>query len=195
MAISSSTLSKDLLNSLARGIATTKILPVASSGAVTMSGLDFTSAGLLYSIEGSLAIEWAEPTLEEIKVDQLQQTIAVDIEKGDITFTANYPTIAEAALQELFKADSTSKTVTADANTQYQGKGIFLTPKQTEVTMMIEDQDQKYAVIFARVSLTARLVYDSDNRIWYIGLDGRILANLADGEPDALIIPKKVSNG
>lgn len=195
MAISSSTLSKDLLNSLARGIATTKILPVASSGAVTMSGLDFTSAGLLYSIEGSLAIEWAEPTLEEIKVDQLQQTIAVDIEKGDITFTANYPTIAEAALQELFKADSTSKTVTADANTQYQGKGIFLTPKQTEVTMMIEDQDQKYAVIFARVSLTARLVYDSDNRIWYIGLDGRVIANLADGEPDALIIPKKVSNG
>ena len=193
MAISSSTLSKDLLNSLARGIATTKILPVASSGAVTMSGLNFTTAGLLYSIEGSLAIEWAEPTLEEIKVDQLQQTIAVDIEKGDITFTANYPTIAEAALQELFKADSTSKTVTADSNTQYQGKGIFLTPKQTEVTMMIEDQDQKYAVIFARVSLTARLVYDSDNRIWYIGLDGRVLANLASNEPDALIIPKKAA--
>lgn len=194
MAISSSTLSKDLLDSLARGIATTKIIPVASNGAVTMSGLNFTTAGLLYSIEGSLAIEWAEPTLEEIKIDQLQQTIAVDIEKGDITFTANYPTIAEAALQELFKADSTSKTVTADASHQYQGKGIFLTPKQTEVTMMIEDQDQNYAVIFARVSLTARLVYDSDNRIWYIGLNGRVLANLADGEPDALIIPKKTGN-
>lgn len=194
MAISSSTLSKDLLNSLARGIATTKVLPVASTGAVTMGSLDFTSAGLLYSVEGSLSIEWAEPTLEELKVDQLQQTIAVDIEKGDITFAANYPTIAEAALQELFKADSTSKTVVADASHQYQGKGIFLTPKQTEVTMMIEDQDQNYAVIFARVSLTARLVYDSDNRIWYIGLDGRVLANLADGEPDALIIPKKTGN-
>lgn len=194
MAISSSTLSKDLLSSLARGIATTKILPVASSGAVTMSGLDFSNAGLLYSIEGSLSIEWAEPTLEELKVDQLQQTIAVDVEKGDITFTANYPTIAEAAIQELFKADSTAKTVTADASHQYQGKGFFLTPKQTEVTMMIEDQDQNYAVIFARVSLTARVVYDSDNRIWYIGLDGRVLANLADGEPDALIIPKKTGN-
>ena len=57
--------------------------------------------------------------------------------------------------------------------------------------MMIEDQAKKFAVIFARVSLTARLVYDSDNRIWYIGLDGRILSNLATGEPDALIIPKK----
>ena len=155
-----------------------------------MGSLNFSSAGLLYSIEGSLSIEWAEPTLEELKVDQMQQTIAVDIEKGDITFTANYPTIAQAALAELFKADNTEKTVTADSSTQYKGKGIFLTPQQTEVTMMIEDQDQKYAVIFARVSLTARLVYDSDNRIWYIGLDGRILANLKSGEPDALIIPK-----
>ena len=188
MAISS--LTKDLLSSLARGISTTKVLAAPSNGEVTMGSLNFSSAGLLYSIEGSLSIEWAEPTLEELKVDQMQQTIAVDIEKGDITFTANYPTIAQAALAELFKADNTEKTVTADSSTQYKGKGIFLTPQQTEVTMMIEDQDQKYAVIFARVSLTARLVYDSDNRIWYIGLDGRILANLKSGEPDALIIPK-----
>ena len=190
MALSS--LTKDLLNSLARGIATTKVIS-AGTGSVTMGSLDFTSAGLLYSIEGSLNIEWAEPTLEEIKVDQMQQTIAVDVEKGDITFTANYPTIAQAALAEFFKADETSKTVTADSSTQYQGKGIFLTPQQTEVTMMIEDQEQKWAVIFARVSITARLVYDSDNRIWYIGLDGRVLANLASGEPDALIIPKKAN--
>lgn len=194
MAINSSTLTKSLLDSLARGIATTKILPVASGGAVTMSSLDFTSAGLIYSIEGSLSIEWAEPTLDEIKVDQLQQTIAVDVEKGDVTFSANYPTIAQAALGEFFDADSTTTTVTADASHQYQGKGIFITPKQTEVTMMIEDQDQNYAVIFARVSLTARLVYDTDTRIWYIGLNGRILSNLADGQPDALIIPKKTGN-
>lgn len=194
MAISSSTLSKDLLSSLARGIATTKILPGAANGAVTMSSLNFTTAGLIYSIEGSLSIEWAEPTLEELKVDQGQQSIAVDIEKGDITFSANYPTIAQAALTEFFDADSTTATVTADASHQYQGKGIFLTPKQTEVTMMIEDQDQEWAIIFARVSLTARLVYDSDNRIWYIGLNGRILSNLADGQPDALIIPKKTGN-
>lgn len=190
MAISSVTLKKELLDSLARGIASTKILPVAS-GSVTTGSLDFTNAGLIYSIEGSLNIEWAEPTLEELKVDQMQQTIAVDVEKGDITFSANYPTIAEAAIAEFFEADSTSKTITADASTQYQGKGFFLSPKQTEVSMMIEDQAKNFAVIFARVSLTARIVYDSDNRIWYIGLDGRILSNLAENEPDALIIPKK----
>lgn len=190
MAISSTTLKKELLDSLARGIASTKILPV-TSGSVTTGSLDFTNAGLIYSIEGSLNIEWAEPTLEELKVDQMQQTIAVDVEKGDITFSANYPTIAEAAIAEFFEADSTSKTITADANTQYQGKGFFLSPKQTEVSMMIEDQAKNFAVIFARVSLTARIVYDSDNRIWYIGLDGRILSNLAENEPDALIIPKK----
>lgn len=193
MAISSSTLTKDLLAQLARGISSTKILPVASSGAVTMSSLDFTAAGLLFSIEGSLNIDWGEPTIEEIKVDQNQEAIAIDVEKGDITFSANYPTIAQAAIAEFFKADNTSVTVTADTSTQYQGKGFFLAPKETEVTMMIEDQDQKFAVIFARIALTARAQYDSDQRIWYIALSGRVLANLASGQPDALIIPKKTT--
>jgi len=189
MAINNTTLKKDLLDSLARGIATTKILPV-TDGSVATGSLDFTNAGLLFSVEGSLAIDWSEPTIEELKVDQMQQTIAIDVEQGDISFTANYPTIAEAAILEFFKADATTKTIVADATRSYSGKGFFVTPKQTEVSMMIEDQEQNYAVIFARVSLTARLVYDSDNRIWYIGLDGRVLTNLAANEPDALVLPK-----
>lgn len=188
--INNTTLKKDLLAKLARGIASTKILPVATNGEVDMTSLDFTTAGLIYSVEGSLSVDWAEPTIDEIRVDQLLQTIAIDVDKGDITFSANYPTVAEEAIAEFFKVNATDYTVVGDASVSYKGKGIFLTPKSTEVTMMIEDQDQKYAVIFARVAITARLAYDQDNKMWYIGLSGRVLTNLKAGHPDALISPK-----
>lgn len=187
MAINNTTLKKELLDALARGIATTKILPVASGGAVTMSALDFTTAGLIYSIEGSFNLDWAEPTLDEIKVDQMQQTIAVDVEKGDISFSANYPTIAQEAIGEFFDMSSVTSSITADASHTYSGTGFFLNPKQTEVTLMVEDQDHKFTVVFARVSITARLAYDTETRIWYLGLNGRVLSNLADGQPDAVV--------
>lgn len=188
MAINNTTLKQELLSSLARGIASTKILPV-TKGSVTMSAIDFTSAGLIYSIEGTFDLDWSEPSIDEIKVDQGQQTIAIDIDKGDITFSANYPTVATAALDEFFEVGK-AVTVTTGANESYSGKSYMLTPKTTEVSMLVEDQDKKYAITFARVSITARLAYDSDTKMWYIGLNGRVLTNLADGEGDVSIAVK-----
>ena len=104
---------KALLASLARGIATTKIKDVPAGGEVTLSALDFSSgAGELFSIEGSFNLDWPEPTLDEIRVDQGLQTIAMDVDKGDISFSANYPAVAEAALKYFFKNDEVSATIT-----------------------------------------------------------------------------------
>lgn len=185
---------KDLLAKLARGISKTYIAPV-TSGSVSFSSSTFTNAGLLYSIEGSLAIDWAEPSISEIRVDQGLQTIAMDIEKGEVTFAANYPTMAGAALAEFFdQVGSTNFTVATPESTpvSYAGPGFTLEPKTTEVSVMITDMDEKFAICMARVSLTARIAYDSDNKIWYIGLNGRVLANLATNQPD-VVISEKVS--
>ena len=113
----------------------------------------------------------------------------IDIDKGDITFSANYPTVATAALDEFFEVGK-AVTVTTGTNESYSGKSYMLTPKTTEVSMLIEDQDKKFAITFARVSITARLAYDSDTKMWYIGLNGRVLTNLADGEGDVSIAVK-----
>lgn len=193
MAISKSTFTKDLLAKLMRGIAKTSIAPV-TDGSVTFSSSTFANAGQIFSIEDSLSIEWSEPTITEVRVDQGLQTIAMDIEKGDITFSANYPTVASAAISELFKCSSGAVSITSADGVAYSGTGVFLEPKTTEVSVLIEDMNEEYSIAFARVSLTARLAYDNDTKVWYIGLDGRVLNNLADGQPDA-VVSEKVTNG
>lgn len=182
-----SNLTQALLDKLARGIASTKVL--AANGEVALSTLDFSNAGQIFSIEDSLSIDWPEPTINSVKVDQGQQTIAIDVEKGDITFSANYPTIAEEALAEFFESGKEC-VVTSSAGQTYTGTSIFTSAKTTEVSLLIEDENKDFALVFARVSLTARLAYDTENKIWYIGLNGQVLANLKDGEGDVLIAPK-----
>lgn len=191
---------KALLASLARGIATTKIKDVPAGGEVTLSALDFSSgAGELFSIEGSFNLDWPEPTLDEIRVDQGLQTIAMDVDKGDISFSANYPAVAEAALKYFFKNDEVSATITTEAAgtstsaVTYTGTSFFIQPKTAEVSIAIEDQDQKYCITMARVALTARLAYDADNKIWYIGLNGRVLTNLKAGEADMVVAARNNS--
>lgn len=183
--INNSTFTRALLDKLARGIAKTSILPVVN-GSVALKTLDFSTAGLLYSVEDSLNLDWPEPTLEEIRVDQGLATIAMDVDKGDIAFSANYPAIAEVALKEFFK-EGYASTITAPDGTRYAGTSIFIEPKTTEVSVLIEDMDQQYSITMARVALTARLAYDPDKKLWYIGLNGRVLANLADNEADVLV--------
>jgi len=202
---SSADFTKALLDKLARGIATTKIKDVPAGGEVTLSSLNFaTGAGELYSIEGSFNLDWPEPSLDEIRVDQGLQTIAMDVDKGDISFSANYPAVAEAALVYFFKNTGSDATITvqaADSTTTpatpaitYTGKSLFVQPKTTEVSICIEDQDQKYAIVMARVALTARLAYDADNKIWYIGLNGRVLANLKEGEADVVVAERDTNS-
>lgn len=191
MAINKTTFTKALLDKLARGIAKTYINPV-TDGSVTFDANAFANAGLLYSIEGSMEIDWPEPDISEIRVDQGLQTIAMDVEKGDITFSANYPTAAAAALSEFFKTVGVANFTFTDPDGQsFSGPGLSTEPKTTEVSILIKDMDEQFTIAMARVSLTARIAYDTDTRVWYIGLNGRVLTNLAENQPDVVVAEKQ----
>ena len=193
MAISNSTFTKALLDKLARGIAKTYIAPV-TGGSVTFSASTFSNAGLLFSVEGSMEIDWPEPDISEIRVDQGLQTIAMDVDKGDITFSANYPAVAGVVLSEFFKTVGTGNvTITSPDGVTYEGPGLSTEPKTTEVSVLIEDMDSQFSITMARVSLTARLAYDAENKLWYIGLNGRVLTNLAANQPDVVVAEKKTT--
>lgn len=191
MAINKTTFTKALLDKLARGIAKTYINPV-TDGSVTFDANAFANAGLLYSIEGSMEIDWPEPNISEIRVDQGRLTIAMDVEKGDITFSANYPTAAAAALSEFFKTVGVANFTFTDPDGQsFSGPGLSTEPKTTEVSILIKDMDEQFTIAMARVSLTARIAYDTDTRVWYIGLNGRVLTNLAENQPDVVVAEKQ----
>lgn len=194
MAINKTTFTKELLEELMRGIAKTSIAPVAD-GAVTFSSTTFSNAGRLYSVEGSLNLDWPEPTLEEIRIDQGLQTIAMDVDKGDISFSANYPAMAADVLKEFFKHTESDVTLVSPDGVSYVGPGLFVEPQTTEVSVLIEDMNEQYAIAMARVALTARLAYDTDRKLWYLGLNGRVLANLAANQPDAVAGKKQTQGG
>lgn len=189
MAVNKTNFTKALLDKLMRGIAKTSIVNV-EGGSVTFSAETFQNAGLLYSVEGSFNLDWPEPSIDEIRVDQGLQTIAMDVDKGDITFSANYPAMAAVVLKEFFNSVEDDVTIASPDGVNYKGPGIFIEPKTTEVSVLIEDQDYKYSIAMARVSLTARIAYDQDNKLWYLGLNGRVLANLADKQPDVVVAEK-----
>lgn len=192
MAINKTNFTKALLDKLMRGIAKTSIVDV-TDGSVNFSADTFANAGRLYSVEGSLQLDWPEPSIEEIRVDQGLQTIAMDVDKGDIVFSANYPPLAAVVLKTFFKSTASDVTITSPDGVSYTGPGIFTEPKTTEVSVLIEDMDEEYSIAMARVALTARLAYDQDRKLWYIGLNGRVLTNLADNQPD-VVVAEKVSS-
>lgn len=194
MDINKTNFTKDLLAKLMRGIAKTYIVDV-EDGSVNWSASTFANAGLLYSVEGSFNLDWPEPSIDEIRVDQGLQTIAMDVDKGDIVVSANYPSVAAVPLQAFFKNTGSMIEITSPDGVVYKGPGLFIEPKTTEVSMYIEDQDAQFGIAIARIALTARLAYDADNKLWYIGLNGRVLANLAENEPDLIVAEKKVVNG
>lgn len=186
MAISNTTFTKALLSKIQRGIGVTSIVPCVDGGQ-TFSATTFADAGKIYSIEGSFAIDWPEPDVTVVRIDQNLKQILMNVENGDITFSANYPTTAAAAINELFNIESASVSITSADGVSYSGVGISLDPKTTEVSLLVEDEAASGSIAFARIAMTARFAYDSDNRLWYIALSGRVLENLTDGQPDVVV--------
>lgn len=177
-----------LLSDLHKGIAQTALLPVVD-GQGTLNAADFSDADLLYSIKDSFDISWDEPTVEEIKVDQNDETIDTNMtDEGEVTLTANYPSNAGAALEYFFKKAKAVTGVTGPNGKTYSGSSYFKRPKTIEVSLMSTSSSEESCVIFARFQITARFLRDSDTGLWYIGLTGKMLTNLKDGEGDFAVL-------
>ena len=129
MAINKTNFTKALLDKLMRGIAKTYIVDV-ENGSVEWSATTFSNAGLLYSVEGSFNLDWPEPSIDEIRVDQGLQTIAMDVDKGDIVVSANYPSVASVPLQAFFKNSGSQVEITSPDGVVYKGPGLFIEPIQ-----------------------------------------------------------------
>ena len=182
-----------LLSDLHKGINKTALLPCPSTGEVTLAAADFSAADLLYSLKDSFAVDWSEPTLDEITVDQADEVIDTDMSDiGEVTITANYPTQATAALEYFF---TKAKAITgvkgpgwASGDATYEGASFFKMPKQIECSLMSTSASGKSAIVFARVQFTAREQRDNDTGLWYIAVTGKMLSNLKDGEGDFAVL-------
>ena len=181
------TLTHDMLNDLHIGNASLSLLAYNSNGVDITSGLDFSSADQIYTLEGTFNLEVDDPSSNDIKIDQHQEVIDTRIEKGgNWRMTGNIPSIASALLDYFYTAGASINAGTASSPTgvtgsdgaYYTGKGFMATPETIEVTVLAESESKNTAILFPHVKMIVSKPKKDDNENpAYLSFVGYVLPN------------------
>jgi hypothetical protein len=176
----SKTWAKTLLATLFKGQSHWSLMPYDSTNGVTWADLNFTGADEFFTLKDSFQLSKADPTVTEIKIDQMDSTIDTSTEDGEWTFTGNIPVIAAAYCDIFFDTGATvtsSNKILGQDGTQYTAQAYFATPKEVYVTMMIENQAGTEGIAFARAKITVGVSNDDSTNPAYLKINGTILNN------------------
>lgn len=181
------TLTHAMLNDLHIGNASLSLLPYSSAGVDITSGLDFSAADQIFTLEGTFNLTSDDPTSNDIRIDQHQEVIDTQIEKGgNWQMTGNIPSVAAELLGYFYDAGATIAAGTAQApkgvkgaeGTFYTGKGFMASPNEVEVTILAESESKNTAILFPRVKLIVSKPKKDDNtNPAYLSFLGYILPN------------------
>lgn len=181
------TLTHAMLDDLHIGNACLSILDYSSSGVDITSGLDFSGADQLYTLEDTFNLSCDDPSSTDIRIDQHREVIDVAIDKsGNWTMTGNIPTQAVAVFNKFYNSGaeitagtaSSPKGVTGAEGTFYTGKGFLATPNIVEVTVLAESETKNTAILFPHVKLiVSKPKKDDNSNPLYLTFTGFILPN------------------
>ena len=184
----SATLTHAMLNDLHIGNASLALLPYSSTGLDITSGVSFAEADQIFTLEGTFNLESDDSSSTDIKIDQHQEVIDVQIDKGgNWRMTGNIPSIAEALLGYFYTegatvAAGTASTPTgvtgADGEAYYTGKGFMATPETIEVSVLAESESKNTAILFPHVKMIVSKPKKDDNtNPAYLSFVGYVLPN------------------
>lgn len=183
------TLTHSMLEDLHRGNAAISLLSVPSGGQVTFSSLDFSAADQIYTLKDSFQISQDDPSNEEIKVDQNDETIDTDTTLGEMTLVGKIPSIAAALLEYFYNKGASVTSVSGQGGGKtYSGAGFFKNPKEVIATVLVESASKKTAICFARVKMTVSLSQDDSSSPLGLSFNGTVLGNLKDGQGDFAVL-------
>lgn len=183
------TLTHAMLDDLHIGNAAISLLNYTSGGVdiTDPTKTNFSSADQIYTLEGTFNLETDDPSQSDIKIDQHQEVIDVQIEKGgNWRMTGNIPSIAQAVLAKFYNAGATigtgtassSTSVTGAESTKYSGKGFMATPNEVEVTVLVESESKNTAILFPHVKMIVSKPKKDDNtNPAYLSFVGYVLPN------------------
>ncbi len=176
-----------MLDDLHIGNASLSLLAYDAAGVDITSGLDFSSADQIYTLEGTFNLECDDPSSTDIRIDQHQEVIDVQIDKsGNWRMTGNIPSIAQAVLDYFYTEGSTiaagtSSSVKGVKGTDgafYTGKGYMATPETIEVTVLAESESKNTAILFPHVKMIVSKPKKDDNtNPAYLSFTGYVLPN------------------
>ncbi len=182
------TLTHAMLDDLHIGNACLSLKAYTSAGVDITTAQDFSAADKIYTLEGTFNLECDDPSSTDIKIDQHQEVIDVQMDKGgNWRMTGNIPSVAQALLEYFFTEGQTTGTVTGGESTTYTGKGFLATPEIIEVTVLAESESKNTAILFPHVKMiVSKPKKDDNNNPAYLSFTGFILPNpFTKGTPAA----------
>lgn len=178
------TLTHAMLDDLHIGNAAISLLPYSSGGVDITSGLDFSAADQLFTLEGTFNLTSDDPSNTDIKIDQHQEVIDTRVEKGaNWQMSGNIPSQASELLEYFYTSGASIASAKGikGAGTDYAyytGKGFLATPETIEATVLVESESRNTAVLFAHVKLiVSPLRRDDNENPAYFPFVGYILSN------------------
>ena len=181
------TLAHTILGKLFKGNSYISLLPYTSDG-VTWANLDFAGADEIFTLQDTFEIPQDDPSTTEIKIDQKSETIDTQEEPGAWNFNGTIPAncveVIEVFYDKVLGTSSTGVSVKGQEGTAYAGETFGMTPKSVYATILVESEDKKEAIAFAKVKLTAKQTRDTDSGLLGVALSGTILANDKSGQGD-----------
>ena len=181
------TLTHAMLEDLHIGNACLSLLPYPAGGLDITAGVDFSAADKIYTLEGTFNLECDDPSSSDIKIDQHQEVIDVQLDKGgNWRMTGNIPSVAVELLEYFFTegqaiaaGTAASKTgVKGGEGTYYTGKGFLASPEIIEVSVLAESESKNTAILFPHVKMIVSKPKKDDNaNPAYLSFVGFVLPN------------------
>lgn len=173
------TLTHAMLDDLHIGNACISLKAYTSGGVDITQAITFAAEDKIYTLEGSFNLECDDPSSTDIRIDQHQEVIDVQFDKGgNWRMTGNIPSVAQALLEYFFNEGQTTGTITGGESSTYTGKGFMATPEIVEVTVLVESESKNTAILFPHVKMiVSKPKKDDNSNPAYLSFTGFILPN------------------
>ena len=186
------TLTQNMTDDLHKGMASISLLPYAEGG-VTFSNLDFTDADQIFTLKDSFSITPSDPTTEEVKIDQKDQTIDTTVETGEYKMAGQIPSTAVEVFDYFMNAATAVSGVKGqDGTTTYEGKSYYIEPKEVLCTVLVESASKKTAIAFAKVKFVVPgVTVENASTPAFVAFNADVLANALKGQGDFAVLRNK----
>lgn len=182
------TLTKEMIDDLHKGMAAISLLPYPDGG-VVFNNLDFAGADQIFTLKDSFSITPSDPSTEEIKIDQKDQTIDTTVTTGEYKMAGQIPSVATAVLDYFMASAATVTNLTGQEGTTYGGKSYYIEPKEVICSVLVESASKKTAIAFAKVKFVVPgVTMENASTPAFLGFNADVLANAKTGQGDFAVL-------
>jgi hypothetical protein len=182
------TLTKAMIDDLHKGMTSISILEYPEGG-FTFSNADFSGADQIFTLKDSFSLTPSDPTSEEIKIDQKDQTIDTTTETGEYKMAGQIPSAAVQLLDYFMNPAAEVTGVKGQEGDTYAGKSYYIEPKEVICTVLVESASEKTAIVFGKVKFVVPgVTIENASTPAYVAFNADILANAMEGQGDFAVL-------